>query len=203
MPVCQEASAAKVVLDAPTRGRVGELIRFDLTKSVADSVKWVVRPGTPDFEVYEDGHRAVFSARVPGDYLFFIAVAKDGTVDTLIHTVHIEGPPERPSTDDLALWIPFWAYELNLPKTEATKLAESFEDVAGRITALSTPKDIIKATGEANRAALGDSLETWKPILKKIQGTLVNRAKAGTLTTPEQHKTTWTEIAKGLHKIAR
>ena len=193
---------AKVVIDAPTRGRVGELIRFDLTKSEADSIKWLLLPESVDFECYEDGRRAVFSARTPGEYMFIIAVANAGTVDVVTHTVKIEGPPPKPESTSLTEWVPYWLYPLQLDPAVAVKLAESFESVSDRITALSTPKGIIEATAEANRAALGDELDAWKPLLKKIQATLANRARANTLTTPEQHKAVWLEIAEGLRKYA-
>jgi len=134
--------------------------------------------------------------------MFIIAVAKNGTVDVVTHTVRIEGPPKKPESQSLAEWIPYWLYPLQLPKEEALKLAESFEDVAARITALSTPKGIIEATQEANRASLGDSLPAWVPLMKKIQAALANQAKAGTLVTPEQHKIIWLEIAKGLRRYA-
>lgn len=194
---------AEIVVDAPTKGRVGELIRFDLTKSVAASIEWRLLPASPDFEVYEDGRRAVFSARAAGEYMFIIAAASGDTVDVITHTVRIEGPPAKPESSDLAEWVPYWLYPMQLDQEMALRLAESFEDVAGRITALSTPKGIIEATSEANRAALGDELEIWVPLLKKIQAALANMAQAGTLATPEQHKETWMEIAKGLRKYAQ
>lgn len=199
----EEAVDAKVVIEAPSRGRVGELIRFDVSQSVADSVKWLLVPGSADFESYDDGRRAVFSARAPGDYMFIIAVAKGGSVDVITHTVKVEGPPQKPESQSLADWVPYWLYPVQLPREEALRLAESFEDVAARITALSTPKGVIEATAEANRAALGDSLDSWKPILVKIQSALANRARAGTLTTPEQHRETWREIAAGLRRYAQ
>lgn len=198
----QTGVAAKVVVDAPNKGRVGELIRFDLTKSVADSIKWLLKPESIDFQAYEDGRRAVFSARTPGEYMFIIAVASGGTVDVVTHTVTIEGPPAKPDSQSLTEWVPYWLYPMQLDREEALRLAESFEETSDRITALSTPQGIIEATAEANRAALGDSLGEWKPLLKKIQATLANRAQAGTLTTPEQHKETWLEIARGLRKYA-
>ena len=197
-----ETETAKVIIDAPTRGRVGELIRFDLTRSVADSIMWRLLPASGDFESYDEGRRAVFSARTPGDYMFIIAVAKGGTVDVITHTVHIEGPPAKPDTHSLTEWVPYWLYPMQLNREEALKLAQSFEDVAGRITAISTPKGIIEATAEANRTALGNSIEAWKPLLIKIQAALGNKAKAGTLMTPDQHKEVWLSIAKGLRKYA-
>jgi len=198
-----DAEVAKVVIEAPTKGRVGELIRFDLTQSEADSIKWLLLPESVDFEAYEDGRRAVFSARSPGDYMFIIAVAKGGSVDVVTHTVKIEGPPERPEGQSLVDWIPYWLYPMQLDSNQALLLAASFEEVASRITAISTPKGIIEATAEANRAALGDNLVTWKPLLAKIKATLEHRAKNGTLATPDQHKETWREIAKGLRRYAQ
>ena len=201
-PLARETVDAKVAIDAPTRGRVGELIRFDLTRSEADSIKWLLLPDSVDFEVYQEGRRAVFSARAPGSYMFIIAVAKAGTVDVVTHTVKIEGPPPKPESTSLTEWVPYWLYPMQLDPKLALKLAVSFEEVSDRITALSTPKGIIEATAEANRAALGDELDTWKPLLKKIQASLANMARAGVLTTPEQHKETWLQIAKGLRKYA-
>jgi len=118
------------------------------------------------------------------------------------HTVKIEGPPPKPESTSLTEWVPYWLYPMQLDPAVAVKLAESFESVSDRITALSTPKGIIEATAEANRAALGDELDAWKPLLKKIQATLANMARANTLTTPEQHKAVWLEIAEGLRKYA-
>jgi len=193
---------ARIILNAPTRGRVGELIRFDLTKSEADSVKWLVVPGSMDFESYADGRKAVFSARAPGEYTFIIAAAKGGTVDVIRHTVTIKGPPKEPTTPDLAQWVPYWLYTMQLDKDMALRLAESFEATSERITPLSTPKGIIEATKEANRAALGDSITEWTPLLKKIQSSLINMAKRGELTTPAEHKAVWNAIATGLRKYA-
>jgi len=195
-----EGGAAQVVLQAPEKARIGELVRFDLTKSTADSVKWVVSPGSKDFETYAEGRRAVFSARVPGEYLFIIAVASGGTVDVIQHTVRVEGPPMKPDSNSFSDWLPYWLYPVDPPAAEIERLANSFEAISNQITSLSTPQGIIEATGKANREVLGDKLDFWKPILIKIQVNLTNRAKSGELKTPEQHKTVWLEIAAGLRR---
>ena len=202
-PVVQQSDEqvhASIILQAPTKGKVGELIRFDLTKSEADSIKWI--SPTEDFEAYANGTRAVFSARTPGEYTFTVAAALGGTVDVVTHTVIITGPPKKPETATLVEWIPYWLYPLQLDKAEAIKLAESFEDVASRIDTLSTPKGIIEATATANRAALGTRIAAWKPLLVKVQASLTNKSRAGLLKTPEQHKETWNEIATGLRRYA-
>ena len=192
---------AKIVLEAPSTARVGELVRFDVSASVADSFEWLVVPPSQDFEVYAEGRKAVFSARMEGEYQFIVACAKDGTVDVVQHVIVVRGPPPMPTDDSLADWIPFWAFTMNLPADGAKDLAQSFEDVAARSEELAEPQDWIKATAEANRAALGEKLPIWKPILTKIGEVLLKKAQNGELVTPEQHKVLWLEIASGLRKL--
>lgn len=198
----QSVTPPEIVLVAPTRGRVGELIRFDLTKTKADSIKWLLKPSSADFESYDEGRKAVFSARTPGEYMFIIAVAKGGQVNVITHTIKIEGPPKKPTTPDLTQWIPYWLYPLQLPKEEALTLAQAFEDTANRITPLSTAEGIIEATREATHAALGTNTSAWSPLMAKLKSAMQNRAKEGKLITPEQHKEMWLEISHGLRKYA-
>lgn len=189
---------AKIVLVAPSTARIGELVRFDVSGSAADSFKWLLVPMSEDFLVYDSGARAVFSARTAGEYRFVIAVAKNGVVDVVTHVVRIIGSPTMPTTDDLATWVSYWVLEANLPKEECEKLAASFEAVAARKDELLTPSDWIKVTAKSNRAALGDRLSAWAPVLDKIGAELANRAGGGTLSTPEEHEKIWLEVAEGL-----
>lgn len=195
------ATEAQVVLIAPSEARVGELVRFDASDSVADSFEWLVVPQScPDFEVYDAGRKAVFSARMEGDYQFIIACAKDGTVDVMSHVLHVEGPPPMPTNDRLDEWIPFWFWAENLPKAEALALADSFEAIAARADELKQPKDWIIATADANREVLGDRIDAWGPLLDKIGAALRARAENGALNTPEEHAAAWLEVAAGLRK---
>lgn len=190
---------AKVVLIAPSQARVGELVRFDASDSVADSFKWLLVPQScPDFEVYDAGRKAVFSARMEGEYVFIVAVAKEGTVDVVRHVIKVVGPPPMPVTDSLAEWIPFWNWAEMLPQDECKALAASFEEIAARQDELTKPEDWLRATAEANRAVLGDRLPAWKPMLDKIGTALRKRAESGALATPEEHAAAWLEVAKGL-----
>jgi len=192
---------AKIVLVAPDSARVGELVRFDVSNSVAASFKWLVVPPSQDFEVYDEGRRAVFSARATGEYQFTIACAKGDTVDVLNHIIKIIGPPSQPVTDSLSEWIPFWMWQYTLPNDEKIALAESFEAIAARKDELKTAEDWIKATAESNREAVGDSINTaWAPLLDKIGAALLKMAQDGRLMTPEQHAAVWLEIASGLRK---
>lgn len=214
-PVVVSAEAverAHIALVAPDKGLVGELIRLDVSTSIADSFKWLLVPDSVDFEVYDGGRRAVFSARKVGSYMFVVACAKDGFVDVMTHVVHIVNPGdpdptieypvvEKPSPEaGLMAWIPYWCAEAKREPGEALALAESFESIAAAIAggAYTTPEEISQATGQANRVALGESLANWMPVLSKLQTELKRQADAGHLKTPEQHAKIWREIAEGL-----
>lgn len=193
----QEQEQAQLTIVAPDKAKIGELVKFDVSESVADSFKWTVKPNTDDFLTYDDGARAVFSARKAGTYQFIIACAKGGTVDVLIHTVTVKGPPTKPTTNSLTEWVPYWGWDL--PTNEAQALAENFRKVVEAQP--ETPKDWIEVTSEANKMLLGDRLDAWKPVLNNIGKALEKQAEQGLLTTPEQHKRLWLEIARGLEKI--
>jgi len=189
---------AKVVLTAPSTIRVGELARFDVSESVAAGIKWLLIPHSVDFEVYADGRRAVFSARVPGKYRFVIACAKGDSVDVITHVITVVGPPTTPLTDSFEEWIPFWNWTLELPKDDCKALAESFEEIASQVDDLDDAEEWIKATAKANRKVLGDRIDVWGPMLDKLGAKLLEKAENGALSTPKDHQKVWLEIAKGL-----
>lgn len=205
----QTEDVAKVVINAQEVAEVGELVRFDLTESTAESFKWILVPEAADFEVYCEGQRAVFSARKPGSYMFIIGCGYKGTVDVAVHIVTVEGndPPNIPRPDvnaSLDKWVPYWCSVNTLPEDEAEKLAGSFESIAAQIAAdvLQETDDIITATSNANKQVLGDSLPAWLPVLRELQTTMKTLAGQGKLTTPDQHQALWGEIAKGLRYYA-
>jgi len=209
------ADAAKVIINAPLTGAVGELIRLDVSNSTAESFRWVLVPDSVDFEVYDDGRHAVFSARKPGQYMFIVACAYKGTVDVVTHVINIGNAPvdpqvkypvvEKPAEGaPLTTMIPYWCSQAKRPREETMKLAASFESIAATISAgvNTTPEAIIQATSDANRNALGDSLESWKPVLLELQTKFQKLAEEGKLTTAEQHAQTWREVAAGLRAYA-
>lgn len=199
-PAGPSENAAKIVLTPPSTAKVGELVRLDASASTATSYKWLTNPVSADFEVFAEGRKAVFSARKPGAYTFTLAVAYKETVDVVSFTVLVEGPIAPPTTDSLEAWITYWMSDMNLPQAEKEALAVSFEQVSLKMISLATPEAIIKATAEANRAALGASLPNWIPLLQKIQVALEKKAKSGQMTTPQQHAEVWAEIARGIRK---
>jgi hypothetical protein len=199
-PAGPSENAAKIVLNAPSTAKIGELVRLDASASTASSFKWLTNPESKDFEVYADGRKAVFSARKAGLYQFTLAVSLKDTVDVITFTIKVEGPIAPPASDSLEEWIPYWMAEMELPAAEKEALAVSFEQIALKMTVLATPEAIIKATAEANRAALGANLPAWIPLLQKIQVSLDKLAKSGKMTTPQQHAEVWAAIARGIRK---
>ncbi len=210
----EPVSVAEIVLNAPKKAEVGELVRFDLTGSTGQAYKWLMVPATVDFEVFCEGQLTVFSARKPGTYMFIIGCAHNGTIDIVTHIVTITGPSnpdiyspeivEPAEGSSLDKWIPYWCSINKRPQAEADLLASSFNNVAAQIAAqvLQQPTEIIQATADANRAALGKSLPGWKPVLRQIQVEIRAQADQGELTTPEQHRKLWIKIAEGLRAYA-
>jgi len=189
----ETAEKASIVLVAPSSARLGELVRFDVSASQATSFKWLLVPESQDFEVYADGRKAVFSARTPGEYRFVIAAAYKDTVDVITHVVTVRGPPTRPASDSIKEWLPFWLYPLNLPDVERHALSDAFHGVT-TLQGLTTPEEWSKATQVAVKAALGENITAWTPLLQKI-ATAIDKNPP---TTPEQHRAVWLEIAEGL-----
>jgi len=204
---------AEVVIEGPTEIKIGQLARFDVTKSAGKTFKWKVLPPTTNFEVYDDGRRAVFSSTTAGDFTFIVACANDNDVDVKTHIVKVGDGGETPTPGPVnpATGIAGKVVELsklvNSPnkKAESAKLAASFTGIAKQITdgQLTTAEQIIEAQATANRAALGNSLTTWVPFLTSLQKEMKTQAEAGLLVTAEQHSALWVQIATGLTIVAK
>lgn len=208
-------SKAEVIIEAPTEAKIGQMVRFDVSKSSGTMFKWRVIPTTTNFETYEGGKKACFSSETPGEYTFVVACALNGSVDVKTHTLKITGndptpptptptPPPSP-TSTLNAKIKSWITEVNSPtkKAEALKLAGNFSDVAAKIDAgtLTTPEDIITKLADSDRTILGTQLSAWVPFLTDLQNEMKNRSAAGVLTTPAQHSDLLKEIAQGLKEV--
>jgi hypothetical protein len=188
---------AKLVLVAPTSARIGELVRLDVSESIAVEFRWLLVPDSVDFLVFDSGKRAVFSGREAGEYQIIIGCAVAGTLDVMSHTIRVIGPPEMPAQGAFDELIPYWMWSDPRPSEECQALADSFESLAARIEDLPTPTDWIEATAQANRTVLGDQIDVWSDVLEKIGNELLRKAQAGELATPEEHRKVWLEIAEG------
>jgi len=188
-------STAKIVLNAPSSARVGELVRLDASESTADSYRWVLVPESADFEVYAEGSKAVFSARAPGEYLFFLSIAKDGTVDSIVHRIRIIGPPDAPSDAlDVAGSVRYWLWTVQGSDEEKAALADAFDAVAGMD--LTEAPSWIYETKRQVTEALGDAKPRWNGFLMKIGGLMQALGEAGVMIEPDQHAEVWRQIAQ-------
>lgn len=195
---------AKVVLKAPDKAKVGQLVVLDVSDSIATSFRWELRTKTTNFLVIDGGKRAVFTAEVGGEYTFVIAVAKGDTVDVAIHTVKVTGG--APSlTDDLPTRVASWCEAVQSPtkRDEAMKLAQSFSSISAIITPAMTPEDIIQATKDSNRDALGENLKHWTPFLDGLGAEMTKLSAAGQLNDADSHKKVWKAIAEALGGYAK
>jgi hypothetical protein len=190
---------AKIVLKAPSTARVGELVRLDASESTADSYKWVLVPESVDFEVYAEGRKAVFSARDKGVFQFVVAVAKNGTVDVIVHTIRILGPPDEPSdVRDVEGHIALWLWNAPVSDDEKVALADAFDKVAEM--GLGEAPAWIYETKRAVDEALGDAKPRWDAFLKKVGGYMQQLGEAGVMLEPDEHAQIWKEIALALRR---
>jgi hypothetical protein len=206
-------SKAEVVIDAPAEARIGQLVRFDLSKSSGTQFKWKSIPTNTNFEIFDGGKKACFSAEVDGVYTFVVACALNNTVDVKTHTIKVgsnpapaPNPEPAPSPNGtLSAKVKIWAGAVTTGtrKAEALKLAAGLDSVSAMIAAgtLTTPEDIVGKTAETNRTALGTQISAWVPFLTNVQAEMKQRAAAGELTTPEQHSAMWQEISKALKEF--
>ena len=156
--VVTQAPASEIELKAPETCVIGELVRLDASKS--EAVIWEVVPPTPDFQAV--GNIAFFSSRAGGDYLIVVASTNGGKPLLKTHKIHVEPAGTPASNLDFTIKELLKEVVTTNGREEAIKLAQSFRAIGG--TAL--PSDqILDATAKANRAALGKSLDAWKPFL--------------------------------------
>lgn len=185
---------ADIKLTAPDECVVGELVRLDAIESDSEVLKWEVIPSTPDFEAV--GKRAFFSSRVAGDYLIIIAGSEDNKPVLYTHVIRVDG--DSPVTHQLDFRIKELLKKVvsHNGREEAIKLAQSFRAIAGAGIPV---ENIVESTARANRSALGNSLEQWKPFLDGLAEYLDTKQ----LSTPEDYQKTWNQIADSIERYVK
>jgi hypothetical protein len=193
-----------IILRAPEKCEIGELIRLNATESNVDGLTWQILPSTPDFEIIEDGRRAFFSARAESagqSFLVIIAGAKGGKPYLTHHTIEVIGEAPTPGPESLGTKVRGWVHgvkEYENRKTHALALAGVFRKLAeaGDIKV----EQMLEATATANSAVLGEDLDKWLPLLEPIGKELDTLTAAGKLSTREEYKAVWLSIAEGIEK---
>jgi hypothetical protein len=210
------SSKADIVIEGPKEIKIGQLARFDVTKSAGKTFRWLVLPATKDFEIYDNGRKAVFTSGTPGEYTIIISCANDNEMDLKYVTIKVVGDvapppgPPGPVPPNPGGFIGK-VVELATPitsankKTEAAALAAGFDLTVSQIAAgsLTTADQIIEAQKTANRTALGNNITNWVPFLTALQGEMKTQAQAGLLVTADQHAALWKQISEGLKIVAK
>lgn len=196
--------ALEVQIKAPTSIPVGKIAVIDASQTGADSYAWSVSPASEAL-IFEDGQKLAFAHSVSGKYVFVIAAAKDGKIGMVEHIIEVTGGP-APGPDTLAARIKNWCSQVQTEnkKAETEALSKSFSSVASIIAAgaLSDPGEIVTATVEMNREALGGNETNWQPFFQGLREELNARAESGKLATKQDHIDTWRDISSVLKQYA-
>jgi hypothetical protein len=198
---------------------VGQLARFDVTKSNGKTFKWLVLPSTKDFEIYDNGRRAVFTSGTPGDYTIIIACANDNEMDLKYLVIKVTsdgtvppgpGPGPGPLPPNPGGFVGK-VMEFTVPvssankKLEAAAIAAGFDSTVAQIKqgTLTSADQIIAAQKTANQTAVGTNMSAWIPFFTALQGEMKSQAQSGLLVTADQHAALWIQISEGLKLVAK
>ena len=200
----------EVVIEAPSKVKVGEMIVVDVSKSQGEGFDMKIIPEPPQIRVFEDG-KVVCTATgsKATEYLFIISCALNGQSDVKTHVVKVVGVepvvPDQPGKN-IPEKVLGWCEGVESPTTrdDAMKLAQSFASIATVIEsgAFADPGEIVAATKTSNRDALGDNLQYWVPLLDGMMVELKAMADAGMLPDAQSHAPVWEDVAKGLRTFA-
>jgi hypothetical protein len=191
---------AKVVLDAPTQARVGQLVVLDATKSIGKSITW--KTEQKNFFKVDDGRKALFTAEESGEYDIVIVAENEGTVDVHVHKIKIVDP--LPPMTEFQRKVKGWMTDIKHDgrKADAAKLSLSFAETAAAFKEGMTNAEIVDATKKSNQVALGDNLMKWRPFLDGIKAELNSRSAANQLQSVEDHANMWREISDAIIRVS-
>lgn len=156
-------------------------------------------PGASDIGVIANGrNRWVIAAVIDGRAVLFHLSAGDSPEPGPGPGPGPEPGPDAPELTRLASqWLEL--VDINA-RALRNDLAAAFRRTANRIDAgeLRTPAEIIQASSEANRQAVGDQRNDWLPWFERLREQLNGLAADGQLETPADHARAFRELADGL-----
>ena len=199
----------KVVIKAPEKVEIGDIIVVDLGESIGGGFDFEIIPEPK--QVYVDSNGKIIycsTGKVAIEYRFIVscAVADESDVETKVVTV--VGPASKPVTpgDDFVARALGWIERVDSPeiRDDALKLSQSFSSVATLIESgmFQEAGEIIEATAKSNKDALNGHLENWIPFLDALMVELTAMDVAGKLPTIESHAKVWRDVASALTQFA-
>jgi hypothetical protein len=203
------------VIEGPTEVQLGELVVLDASASTGTGFSWEIDPSNPiapQHAVDTSGKYLYLAVPLNAKrFVVVLGVADNGEVAQLKHVITVGNSPDpipNPDPDPnpltgLAKQVYDWKIELvpadKLSLCEA--LATSHEAIASQIAAgaLKTPEEVLKATADSNRDAVGaDNRDAFLPFFTKMSLHLNAEQAKGGMVDLEKIRLMWLEIAKGL-----
>lgn len=198
----------KVVVNATTNVKVGDMIIVDASNSVGTGFNIQVIPEPPQLRVFNEGKIVCAGSGDKGiTYLFIVSCTKDDKTDIQTFQVRVIGDPEQPDKPDkpgenLAAKVAQWCELVNSPtkREDALKLAQSFATISKVIEkgSFATLDDMMEITAKSNNEALGQNLQYWKPMLDSLINELKAMQQVGLLPDARAHAIAWQQISQGL-----
>lgn len=204
-----DGQGPKVVIDAPDKVEVGDIIVVDLSNSVGGGFDFEVIPEPK--QVYVDSNGKIIycsTGKVATEYRFIVSCAVDGKSDVETKVVEVAGPNPEPVEpgDNFVARVTGWIELVESPsvRDDALKLSQSFSSVATLIESgmFQAAGEIIEATAKSNKDALGDNLQNWIPFLDALMVELTAMDVAGKLPNIESHAKVWRDVASALSQFA-
>ena len=202
---------AEVVIKAPDRVNMGDMIVIDLSDSLGCGFDYAVEPMPPGLRTFDNGKIIVCgTGNMSVTYTFSVSCALDGDSDIAVHKVKVMGakpvgPPPSPG-EDIVNKVKDWASVVNSPtkRDDALKLAQSFASIAIIIEqgTFTTPTELVTATQTSNKDALNGNLEHWIPMLDSLMVELKAMAANNKLADAKAHAPVWRDVATGLKEYA-
>lgn len=195
----------KVVITAPSKVAIGEMIVVDVSKSTGSGFTFIVQP-TPA-RIFEDSSGKTITFGTGTDikeFLLIVSCAKGDESDCKTQKIKVRGVGGLTS-QPLGEIIKELAVDVQSPdvRGDALKLSQSFSTMALDQDVKDVPA-LLKKTGTSNRDALNGHFEAWSEVRRNITAYLKELAKEGKLkgTDLETHRTIWKGIAKALAEFA-
>ena len=204
-----EGQGPKVVINAPDKVDIGDIIVVDLSESVGGGFDFQIIPEPK--QVFVDSNGKVIycsTGKVSTEYRFIVSCAVDGQSDVENKVVKVIGPPSGPVEpgDNFVAQVASWIDLVSSPdiRDDALKLSQSFSSVATLIESgmFQEAGEIIEATAKSNKDALNGNLENWVPFLDALMVELTAMDVAGKLPTVESHAKVWRDVASALSQYA-
>lgn len=207
----KEGQGPKVVIDAPDKVVIGDMIVVDLSKSVGGGFDFQIIPEPKLVQIDSNG-KIIYcsSGKVAIEYRFIVSCAADNESDVETKVVTVVGPtepvgPVEPG-DNLVSRTLGWIALVDSPgiRDDALRLSQSFSSVAILIESgmFQEAEEIIEATSKSNIDALNGHLTNWVPFLDALMVELTAMDIAGKLPNIESHAKVWRDVATALKQFA-